>query len=396
MASMAPSAWRRLWEPPAAIKAARSGDRRIAFLELFFDLVFVVLVAQLAHHLADHPSWSAFAWFAFLFFIVWSSWLNGSFYHDAHGTNDLSIRVFTFAQMLALAAMGAFVGQVPGSGDVGFAAAYAANSVVLAVMWFRTGLHDPPHRAGAYPYAAAFLVGAALFVASTFASGPVVYVLWAAAVAIQASAAVPAIRILRVEFGSIYATPSLIERFGQIVMIVLGEVVAGSIIGMANREPTSLHVVAIGLLGVLIAVALWWLYFDLVSEHMHQRGKGLWWLYLHYPLIIGIAGVGAAVLAAVERVGEPDSASVRWLTVGTTALALVCIAALAHMVDGRPSQVRANRNAQVAVVGSALAILGVGLIPADSGATITLVLLVLLVPITFSAVVWLGQEQEAS
>ena len=103
----------RLWQPPGRFED-RPTERRISFLELFFDLVFVVVVAQLSHRLAEHPTWEGVGWFVFLFFAVWSSWTNGTLYYDLHGTNDVSVRVFTFAQMLAVAMMGVYIGSVPG------------------------------------------------------------------------------------------------------------------------------------------------------------------------------------------------------------------------------------------------------------------------------------------
>ncbi len=107
--------FRSWWHPPARFED-RPEDRRVTFLELFFDLVFVVLVSELAHRLAEHPSWSGVGWFAFLFFVVWSSWLNGTLYYDLHGTNDVSVRVFTFLQMMTVAVMAVFAGDVPGLG----------------------------------------------------------------------------------------------------------------------------------------------------------------------------------------------------------------------------------------------------------------------------------------
>lgn len=87
----------RLWRPPGRFED-RDPDRRVTFLELFFDLVFVAVIAQLAHHLAESVTWSSVGWFIFLFYAVWSSWINGTLYHDLHSTDDLSIRVFTFAR----------------------------------------------------------------------------------------------------------------------------------------------------------------------------------------------------------------------------------------------------------------------------------------------------------
>lgn len=108
-----PSTFRRLWQPPGRYED-RATDRRVTFLELFFDLVFVVVISQLAHHLAAHPSWSGVGWFVFLFYAVWSSWLNGTLYHDLHTTNDISVRVFTFAQMLAVSVMAVLSGTSRG------------------------------------------------------------------------------------------------------------------------------------------------------------------------------------------------------------------------------------------------------------------------------------------
>ena len=113
-----PSIFRRLWQPPGRYED-RATDRRVTFLELFFDLVFVVVISQLAHRLSSHPSWSGVGWFVFLFYAVWSSWLNGTLYHHLHTTNDISVRVFTFAQMLAVSVMAVFIGDIPGAGSTG-------------------------------------------------------------------------------------------------------------------------------------------------------------------------------------------------------------------------------------------------------------------------------------
>jgi len=64
-----PSVFRRLWQPPGRY-ADRDVNRRVTFLELFFDLVFVVVISQLARRLGETPSWSGLGWFGFLFYAV--------------------------------------------------------------------------------------------------------------------------------------------------------------------------------------------------------------------------------------------------------------------------------------------------------------------------------------
>ena len=77
-----------LIEPTAEKQAPVAQPPRVTFLELFFDLVFVVVIAQLAQRLAANPSWAGVGWFVYLFYAVWSSWINGTLYYDLHGTSS--------------------------------------------------------------------------------------------------------------------------------------------------------------------------------------------------------------------------------------------------------------------------------------------------------------------
>jgi len=387
------STFRRLWQPPARFED-RASDRRVTFLELFFDLVFVVVIAQLAHRLAEHPSWSGVGWFALLFYAVWSSWINGTLYHDLHATDDVSVRVFTFAQMLAVAVMAVFVGDVPGEGASGFALAYAANSLVLVILWFRTGLHDPSHRPASVPYSIAYLVSAAMFVASVGVDAPERYSLWALALVVEVAGLVTA--FLRwtppaSQGGDavIATTPSLIERLGLFVIIVLGEVIVGAVNGMADIEPLHADGIVIGLLGVVVAIGLWWLYFDLVSHRAPNSRRTQLWLYLHLPLVMSMAAGGAGVLNTVEHATEPLPGSVRWLLVGSLATAMLSIVLIARTLQARRRFPALYRVAETSLLASVVIALAVGMTAWGAKASLTSMVVLLLAPAVVSMVVWL-------
>ncbi len=391
------STFRRLWQPPARY-ADRAKDRRVTFLELFFDLVFVVVIAQLGHRLAEHPSWGGVGWFVFLFFAVWQSWTNGTLYHDLHGTNDVSARVFTFAQMLAVAVMAVHIGNVPGKGESGFALAYAANTLILVVLWFRTGLHDPSHRPASVPYSAAYLVSAVLFAASSGVDEPMRYWMWALGLAAQVSGLV--IGMYRwtppeTQTGDaiIATTPSLIERMGLFVIIVLGEVIVGAVTGMAELDPLELDEIVIGLLGVVVAIGLWWVYFDLVSHRPPIPRLTQVWMNLHLPLVIGIAAGGAAVLNTVEHAHEPLPDAVRWLLVGSLAVAMVSVAFLAATLEARRAYPEIYRAADGVLLLGAVLSLGVGL--TDWGAKLSLGVMaaLLLAPVVVGLIAWLKRTE---
>jgi low temperature requirement protein LtrA len=391
------STFRRIWQPPGRY-ADRALDRRVTFLEVFFDLVFVVVISQLGRHLATHPSLAGVGWFVFLFYAVWSSWLNGTLYHDLHTTDDVSVRVFTFAQMLAVAVMAVFIGDVPGDGTNGFALAYAANTLILVVLWFRTGLHDPAHRPGSVPYSTGYLVSTVLFAVSAAFEGPAVYWLWVAALASQLIGWV--IGMYRWKppetqgrDARITTTPSLIERMGLFVIIVLGEVIVGSVNGMADLHPLHADGIVIGLLGVLIAIGMWWIYFDLIS---HRPPVPKWtqlWLNLHFPLVVAIAAGGAAVLNTVEHVGVPLPDQVRWLLVGSLAAALLSVTLLAATLEVRRTQPELYRAAEVALPLCALLTFAVGLTDWGAKGSLTAMAVLLLAPVAAGVVVWLKHTE---
>ena len=391
------STFRRLWQPPSRYED-RARDRRVTFLELFFDLVFVVVISQLAHRLAEHPSWSGVGWFVFLFYAVWASWINGTYYHDLHGTDDVSARVFTFAQMLAVAVMAVFIGDVPGEGSSGFALAYAANTMILVVLWFRTGLHDPAHRPGSFPYSTGYLIAAILFAASAGVDEPARYWMWA--VALLAEVVGQLVGFYRwtppeTQGGDaiIATTPSLIERLGLFVIIVLGEVIVGAVTGMAELDPLTGDEVVIGLLGVVVAIGLWWVYFDLVS---HRPPVSRWtqlWLYLHLPLVISIAAGGAAVLNTVEHANEPLPDAVRWLLVGSLAAALVSVVLLTSTLEAKRTYPEIFRAADLAMLAGAVLCLGVGLTDWGAKGSLTAMVVLLLAPVATGLWVWLRRSE---
>ncbi|MGH7541442.1 MAG: low temperature requirement protein A [Gemmatimonadota bacterium] len=387
------STFRRLWQPPARFED-RPSDRRVSFLELFFDLVFVVVISQLAHRLAEHPSWSGVGWFVFLFYAVWSSWSNGTMYHDLHGTDDVSARVFTFGQMLAVAVMAAFIAEVPGPGAAGFALGYAANTLLLVILWFRTGLHDPTHRTASVPYSLGYLFAAVLFAVSALTDAPGRYWLWALGLAFEVVGQVIAFRRWTPPESQggeavIAVTHSLIERIGLFVIIVLGEVIVGAVGGMAESAPLDVGETLTGLLGILVAIGLWWIYFDLISHRAPVSRMTQLWMALHLPLVIAIAAGGAGVLNTVEHTRDALPDPVRWLLVGSLATALVSVAMLTRTLQDRPRAVAVYRAAEGALLVCAILGLTVGLTDWGATASLTALGVLLLAPVATGLFVWL-------
>jgi low temperature requirement protein LtrA len=326
-------------------------------------------------------------------------------YHDLHGNDDLRTRVFTFLQMFTVAAMAVFAHNALGEGSVGFALSYAAFQLVLTYLWWRTGVHDPDHRPLSWPYSATFLITTLLFVASAFIPPPWRFYLWG--LALLLSLLLP---LLILNMGRIYPriqaeldrtspiSPSAVERFGLFTIIVLGEVIVGVVAGVAGHHHLSWLVGVTAGLGMLIAIGMWWVYFDFVSQHAPLPGRGTIarWLYLHLPMTMGIAAIGAAVLNVVEHAGEPLSTEVRWLLVGAVALALVCIAILMRTIQIPSEHYGLYRTGGIVTFISGLVILLLGFSGLGAIPVLILLNLLMLAPIFYGLKVWiqmLGAEE---
>jgi low temperature requirement protein LtrA len=344
--------FRSWWQPPRRLRD-READRQVTFLELFYDLVYVILIAELAHALSAHGDVAGLASYVFLFVVVWWAWLNGTMYHDLHGNSDIRTRIFTFLQMFTVASMAVFADNALGKGSVGFALSYAALQLILMFLWWRTGVHDPAHRPLSQPYALTFLATTLLFVVSVFAPPPWRFYLWGLALVLSLSLPLVTLNLGRrdpqvqaqIDLGT-DVSPSAVERFGLLTIIVLGEVVVAVVRGVAGYHHLSWLVGGTAALGMLIAIGLWWVYFDSVSHHMPQPGRLTvsGWMYLHLPMTMGIAAVGAAVVNVVEHTGEPLPAEVRWLLVGAIAVVLMSIALLVRTIQASEEVRAVNRS----------------------------------------------------
>lgn len=396
--------FRNWWQPPRRT-TDRPKERSVTFLELFYDLVYVVLVAELAHGLATNVTVLGIIGFGFLFVIVWWAWFNGTSYHELHGNNDIRTRIFTFLQMFTVAAMAVFAHNALGEGSVGFALSYAAFQLILTYLWWRTGVHDPEHRPLSTPYVAAFLFNTLLFFASVFFPAPWRFVLWGVALVISLLLPLNTLRQgrknpdVRAELArTTTVTPSMVERFGLFTIIVLGEVVAGTIRGVAGHHHLSWAVGVTAALGMVIAIGLWWVYFDFISHRLPLPGitNAGRWIYLHLPMTLGITAVGATVFNLVEHTGEPLSDSVRWLLSGSMTLALVCIAILMRSILVREDLFPYYRRGGMVTLVSAFLILFLGLTGLKTIPLLVATVMLLLIPVIYGVVVWIkafgGQE----
>ncbi len=311
----------RFWLPPRAHGDVIE-DRTVGFIELFYDLVYVVVIARAAHHLAEHLTWRGVGEFAVIFGMIWLAWLNGSLYQDLHGREDGRSRTYIFLQMLIVAVLAVYTADAGSETGRGFALTYSAFLLLLTWMWFTVRRQDEDRwSATTARYIGAMSASVVVVVASAFVPDTARVTLWA----VYVVAWIALSYLMRDDYGTddLSATDSTIERFGLFTIIVLGEVVVGVVTGLSETV-RSFGVLATGLIGLGIGFGAWWTYFDFVGRRRPRTAQTVQWVYSHLPISMGIAATGAALVSLVEHAGDQRApAAPAWVLSGSIALVLL-------------------------------------------------------------------------
>jgi low temperature requirement protein LtrA len=321
----------RLLEPPRLRTRGRDLDemRRATWLELFFDLVFVAAVSQLANALSHHPTPTRFFEFLGLFVPVWWAWMGFTFYANRFDTDDLPYRLLMLCAMFGVAALAATIPSVFRGATEGFAIAYIAVRLVLFTLYARASRHVPEARALVRTFLRFFGLAILVWVASLAFAAPWAYVLWGVALAIELAAPIRAWRSLP---DAPVDRRHLPERFGLLTLIVLGESVLAVVLGVSEVSWDA-RSAATAAAGFTVAAALWWIYFDFLDEGaLTARGifGGLTYTYMNYFVVVGLAALGAGVKLAI--LGEEGTSWVLSAGLSMTMLGLGVIQLVAGTV----------------------------------------------------------------
>jgi low temperature requirement protein LtrA len=324
------SALSRFLEPPRlrTLAGDEDDDRRATWLELFFDLVFVAAVGQLAAALSSEPTPTRFFEFLGLFVPVWWAWMGYTFYANRFDTDDLPYRLLTLLGMFGVAVLATTVPGVFKGQTIGFPLAYVGVRSVLLILYERARRHVPEARALSRTFLIAFGFANVVWLVSLALPRPWNYVLWGCALVVELSAPVLAWR--QIPQAPIHPR-HIPERFGLLTLIVLGESVFAVVVGV-SRVSWDLPSATAAVAGFLVAAALWWIYFDFLDEAaVSRRGifSGLVYVYMHYFIVVGLAALGAGVKMGILAAGGDDHYSgTAWVLCGGLAMTMLGLATI--------------------------------------------------------------------
>ncbi len=313
---------------PHLTAVMREGER-VTPLELFFDLVFVLAITQCTALMAKEPTWQGLVKGMLVLGVLWWSWVGYAWLTSVVDPEEGTVLLAIIAAMAALLVAALSVPHAFGSSAALFAGAYGVVRCAHIVLFLVASRDDPDLRKSVLVgLGGSTAMGVGLLVAASFADGVLQGALWAVALGLDMAGPY--------FFGSEgwkLEPGHFAERHGLIVIIALGESIVA--IGVGAEGDVDAGVVVAAVLGVLVAAALWWLYFDVVAlvaaRRLSNAAEGQErneiardsFSYLHFPMVAGIVLLALGLKKTLEHVDEPLDLVPAVATLGGTAIYLL-------------------------------------------------------------------------
>ncbi|AIR98899.1 hypothetical protein SGLAU_14575 [Streptomyces glaucescens] len=276
-------------------------------LELFFDLCFVVAVAQaglqLVHAVAEGHAGEGILNYAMVFFAIWWAWMNFTWFASAYDNDDVLYRVVTLVQIAGVLVLAAGVSRAFDDHDFLLVwLGYVIMRLALAAQWLRAaGSATGPERTTALRYTAGVLLCLIGWLGLVLLPGPARPWLFLVMAVVELCVPVLAER----GFETPWHPHHIAERYGLFTIIVLGETIAAATVavqsGVADHHALG-ELLPIAAGGLLIVFSAWWIYFVVpIHGHLRSDRQAFLWGYGHYVVFASAAAIGAGLEVAVEQ-----------------------------------------------------------------------------------------------
>ncbi len=336
--------------------------RKATWLELFYDLVFVVAIAKAVHalgHVHDgHIPAEYYAKYVLMMVPLWWAWTGHTLFANRFDTDDTIQRLMTFAQMACAISLAVFIDPNFDEHYHGFLFSYAAIRGLLVLMYWRSTATAKTNADVARYLANGFTAGVLVSLSSLLFDGVLKYVMLYAGIGVDILVTVIGRDRLKRAPVQGHHMP---ERFGLLTIILLGESVASLVSSLDGVGVSSQAVLAV-FAGFVWTGAIWWIYFENLEGRIYGRslGTGQATIYWHLLIYIFLGGIANTIRFAID----PALKLVDYkLLAGISAVGfVVALELLQHTYHSNSERAPLLRNAAFVI---ALVIAGIAISPSS-------------------------------
>jgi low temperature requirement protein LtrA len=307
-------------------------DQEVTPLELFFDLVLVFAITQVTGFISADPTWTRLVEGLAILAALWWAWVSYAWLANSAASDEGAARVVLLAAMGALLVTSLAVPKAFGDDALVFGLAYFGVRLLHLGSYLVVARGDPELRRVVVRLAATVVPAALALVAAGLVDGTARALCWALAIAIDygglAARGVDGWRVEPAHFA---------ERHGLIIIIALGESIVALGLGAQGHE-LGADIVIAALLGMAVAGAMWWAYFDVAAIVAERRFRAMErdaqvrmardsYTYLHLPMVAGIIVFAVGAKKTLAHVDEHLHSVEAFALCGGVALYLLALSA---------------------------------------------------------------------
>jgi len=296
-------------------------------LELFFDLVFVLGFTQCTALMAADPTWEGIGRGMLVLAMLWWAWVCYAWLTSVVEPEEGPVRLVLFAVMAALLVVAYTIPEAFGDRALGFALIYGLVRMGHVALFVLVSRDEPDMRRSVFGFAIGTFIAIGLVVWASFLSGAAQVALWLIAILIDWGGGFLGIENWRL------VPAHFAERHNLIIILALGESVIA--LGVGVDLGFTGPVITAAVLGIGLASALWWIYFDVVALVTERRLMAATpgrernalardsYSYLHFPMVAGIVLGALGVEASLAHVDTPLDTVHAFALLGGTAIYLL-------------------------------------------------------------------------
>ena len=387
------------WGAPKKFSAQHK-ERKVSWLELFYDLVYVIAIAKITSHFSAHVDIPGFIDYIFFFSIIFWGWLNGSLYHDLHESEGLRTKLMTLWQMLIVAALVITIDSNPDKVIFNVTIALMAMQLFITYLWWSIGYYDKAHKRLNLPYTVLYLGSFLLMFISLNLDHHYLRIVLFASLVLNILPPFVSAKVLKRKNVALNLSSTMSERLGLFAIIMFGEVMSGIINGIGQFHEFTLSIWLDFGISVSIVFALWWIFFTLISDRLCKSGiiRSSIFELLYIPTLIALGLISMSFKGLFKHYNSAifDFISLKEILGYSISLFLLCICLLSFLLEFSAQYEFLKKKVQLSLAGISAVLFILTILNIQVGLTIYLVviLIILLLTIILLNLLWFAAQPE--
>jgi low temperature requirement protein LtrA len=273
-------------------------EKKVTWIELFYDLLFVAAVATATHvllhvdHGIIHPEY--LFKFVLIFIPIWWAWVGQSMFINRFGQDFLHQRIFMIIQMLFVLIMISSLSVDFDQYYIPFLIGYVGLRALTSIQYFVVQKIEKGDRKKIARFLGTrFAFGVFISFLSLFFDSWVRYVVLYTGIFIDMILPILGHKILAKVPTN---TAHLLERFALLTLILFGESVV-STLAVLQPQKGDWNSILFAILSFVLIIAMWWQYFDNVEKKVNKsiQNSGQTILYGHLFILMSLSMIAASI-----------------------------------------------------------------------------------------------------